>query len=153
LDQQPPYGYGLAPQPAASTHAGQWGLASLLMGLVILLLVPLFFLVFLHLTTLIWDKAFFDSSSMKLTSLASTIIVLGLVGLGLFSFLFGIIGMVSAMVRGQPGGLAVAGSIVSLAALVLAIIVMMATFRLMNDLQKHVENRSQQKQGPPRGGP
>jgi hypothetical protein len=135
----------------STTHAGQWGLASLLMSLVVLLLVPLFLLVFLLLTMWIWDKTFFDAASMKLTSVASTIIVLGLVGLGLFSFLFGIIGMVSAMVRGQPGGLAVAGSIVSLVALVLAIILMMATFRLMGELQKQVETRGPQKPAPPKG--
>src|SRR5262249_16549597 len=108
-------------RPTSTTHAGQWGLASLLTGGVIPILVPLFLLVFFHLTGMILDRRMFDSASMKLLSTAGTVVVLGLVGLGVFSFLFGIIGMLSALIRGQPGGLAVAGSVVSLVGLVLAI--------------------------------
>jgi hypothetical protein len=112
--------------------------------------VPLFLLVFFLLARWILDLPEFDANDMKLTSLVSTVTVLGLVGLGLFSFLFGLIGMISALSRGQPGGLAVAGSLVSLVALVLAIFLMIASFRVMNGLQKRVENRAKQKQEVPK---
>jgi hypothetical protein len=145
LAHQPNYGYLPEPRVPATTHSGQWGLASLLMSIVILLLVPIFLMVFFVGTNLAWSNPHFDAAAMRLAYIGSMVIVFSLVGLGLLAFLFGIIGMISGMVRGQPGGLSIGGTLTSLVAMVLAIILMLATFRLVEDLRKHVDQR-------PRGG-
>jgi hypothetical protein len=132
------------PARAVSTaHSGHWGLASLLMGSVVLILVPLFFLVFFTGAREAWNNPRFDATAMRLASIGSLVIAFSLVGLGLFGFLFGIVGIVSGLVRTQPGGLAVAGTLVCLIAMVLAIILMLATFRLNDELKKRVESRTQ----------
>jgi predicted Kef-type K+ transport protein len=113
------------------------------MGGIVLILVPLFFIVFFIGAHLVWQDPKFDAQVFKLVSIGSLVIVCSLVGLGLFGFIFGIVGMVSGLVRTQPGGLAVAGTLVCLVAMVLAIILMLATFRLSDDLKKKVESRPQ----------
>jgi hypothetical protein len=145
VSSHPGYPYGHDPRPVSTSHSGQWGLASLLTGLGVLLLVPLLLIVFFLLLNTIWDSKKNDDATVKLITTAVYVVVLGLVGLGVLSFLFGIIGMVSALVRGQPGGLSVAGSVVSLVALVLAIILMLGSFRILTDFKKHVETIRQKK--------
>jgi hypothetical protein len=113
-------------------------LASLVMGSVVLILVPLFFLTFILGTDLVLNKDWFDDPALKLTTIGSWVIVCSLVGLGLFGFIFGIVGMVSGLVRTQPAGLAVAGTLMSLVAMVFAIVLMLATFRLTDELKKRV---------------
>ena len=122
----------------STAHSGHWGLASLVMGSVVLILVPLFFLTFILGTDLVLNKDWFDDPALKLTTIGSWVIVCSLVGLGLFGFIFGIVGMVSGLVRTQPAGLAVAGTLVSLVAMVFAIVLMLATFRLTDELKKRV---------------
>ncbi len=144
MDPQPGIAFLGEPRPPATGHSGQWGLASLLMGGVVLILVPLFLLVFFTGTQLAWNNPSFDDKAMSLASLGSTAIVGGLAGLAVFGFIFGIIGLVSGLVRGQPGGLALGGTLTCLVAMVLAIILLLATFRLAGELKKRVEGRSRQ---------
>jgi hypothetical protein len=102
-------------------HAGEWGLASLVLGGLIVIVAP----ITLIFNLLLWmgRQQAVPPEHMRLAysgALAALIVVfvLGIVGL-----VFGVRGLVSAAVRRQPAGLAVGGVIVNAAALLLWLIV------------------------------
>jgi hypothetical protein len=142
LERYPTTAYPEPPRAVSSAHSGHWGLASLLIGSVVVIAVPIFLMAFVIGANLAGTTSHFDDKAMQLTSIATLVIVLSLVGLGLFGFIFGIVGMVSGLVRTQPGGLAMAGTLVSLVAMVFAIVLMLATFRLTDELKKMVDKRT-----------
>jgi hypothetical protein len=141
VDPHAAVGY-IPPGPAPSGgHSGHWGLASLLTAGVVLIAVPLFLTAFVNGTNQLWNNPRFDEKAMKLVTLGSTAVVLALVALAVLAFLFGIAGIIAAMARGQPSGLPLAGTLVSLAAMVFAIVLMLATFRLADELQKNFDRK------------
>lgn len=139
MDQHPALAYAPQPREASFGHSAHWGLASLLMGAVVLILVPLFLLLFITGTDRLWNNPRLDAKAMQLTTIGSTGVVIALVALGVLAFLFGIAGIISAVVRGQPAGLPLAGTLMSLAAMAFAIVLFLATLRLGDELKKNFD--------------
>jgi hypothetical protein len=115
---------------ALSRHAAEWGLASLLTGGVLLLMAPV---------TLIFNFLFWVSGSrvlapsdMRLAFQGAMIALVVLLGLVLASLSCGVIGLYSAVTRRQPAGLAAAGILVNVAALVLWLIVGIDLVAILN---------------------
>jgi hypothetical protein len=104
--------------PAQSRYAGEWGLASLLLGGV-LVLAALFMLM-----TLIWYLILINQVRPSRTDIRLAVVITGVLT-GLFvvvctvSVTCGVVGVRAAWARCQPGGLPVAGLVLSLLALLL----------------------------------
>jgi hypothetical protein len=133
------------PRPASTAHSGHWGLAALFIGGVVLLMVPLLLLPFFLGTALAWNNPDFDDSAMSLAATGSTVLVSCLIGVSVLALACGILGLTSALFRGQPAGLPVAGTLLSGAGLVFSIILMIVTVRLQTDLEKNHKQRNWEK--------
>ena len=115
---QPP-----GPEPAASPmarHAGEWGLASLLTGGFLLLFAPIIVIFNLF----FWNTgehvvATAAGWAMKLVVVGAVIAALLVLALCAASLAIGVRALQSAVRRRQPAGLAVAGTMLSAAALIL----------------------------------
>jgi hypothetical protein len=116
----PDYRDDLEPS-AVYRHAGEWGLASLIMGGVLALMAPMT-LVFNLILWLNFDRAI-EPSLRTLARQGGMAAVAGIGLLCLLSVGFGIKGWRSAVATGQPAGLGVAGTLVSLMATLAWVIV------------------------------
>jgi hypothetical protein len=123
-----------AQQPTASVsghgnHAGQWGLASMLLSGLVLVLFPLMvFLLFVG----IWgayEDPFVESRDIDLGITAGYVLVTTMLVLALFALMCAMAGLVTSLLRKQAAGLSVAGAVSSLAAVVVAVVLLLAGLR------------------------
>jgi hypothetical protein len=123
-------------RPVATHHAGQWGLAALLLAAFLLLLFPVMLLAeFLGAVVGVLSQAV-DEHALRGYATLMSAAVYGLIGLAALAVVFGLVGLVSALVRQQPAGLSVAGSVLAVAALVLQVVLLVVTYRVVDDTLK-----------------
>jgi hypothetical protein len=101
----------------ATGHGAQWGLASLWLGGLVLLLAPLTLIVNILMAALGPQGLHMAQPETRLASYGLLVAVGLVLLLGLAGLAFGIIALSSARGRGQPAGLPLAGILVSLVAL------------------------------------
>ena len=114
---------------AGGSHAGQWGLAAILLGSLVLLLTPLLVLLMFAAMLGAYTDPFVESRDIDLGLWGSWLLVGGVTALALFSLVCGVLGLAAAMSRKQPLGLSLAGTVVALAALSAAVVVILAEVR------------------------
>ena len=132
------------PRPAAPGHAGHWGLGALVFGLVVILSFPHLLGFALRETREAFADPTVGPADLQLAitgGLITAYSMLSLAGLGL---LFGLIGIVSGWQHGQPLGQAVAGTVLCIPALALAVVLQLALQRVGDDLQKLKKHRESQ---------
>jgi hypothetical protein len=106
-------------EPAAAGHGAQWGLASLWLGGLVVLLAPLTLIVNILMAAIGPQGLHMAQPEIRLSSYG-LVIALGLVLLlGLAGLVFGVIALSAARARRQPLGLALAGIFVSVVGLLL----------------------------------
>jgi hypothetical protein len=110
-------------------HSGQWGLASILLAALVLLLFPMMVLAIFAAMTGAYHDAFLESRDIDLAIWATWAMVGGMAALAVFALLCGLMGLGAAVRRGQPAGLSLAGTVVALAAVAVCIPLILATLR------------------------
>jgi len=98
-----------AARPAAQgSHAGQWGLAALLLAIVPLLLFPLMVFLLIFLLRMAWETPELERQHLDYGILGGRAVIYGLGGLSALGLLFGLVGLLQGMFRSQPIGLPLA---------------------------------------------
>jgi hypothetical protein len=112
---------------AQGNHSGQWGLASILLSSLVMILFPLIlFLVFVCVIGMNWDDAH-SSHDVDLGVTAAHVLIPGLLGVAVFALVCGVFGLASALFRRQSFGLSLAGTVTSVVAVVAAGFLLIAT--------------------------
>jgi hypothetical protein len=132
---------------AQGNHSGQWGLASILLGSLVIILFPM--MVALMLATMIamvWDDAN-KSQDVDLGVNAAYLVVFGLFGIAVVGLLCGLFGLATALFRWQPFGLSLAGTVTSVVALAVAgvlVLIMLRSVEWTRDYQKtHYDSKGE----------
>ena len=115
-------------------HAAEWGLASLIMGSVVVIIAPVTLLLNIWLWVFRRDVIPPEHLRLAYNGLLGGIILVFV--LALLGIVFGIRGLVLAAVRYQPAGLAAAGIIVSTIALFLWIFVSIDLIMIMEGMMR-----------------
>lgn len=118
-----------APTPPPGHHAGQWGLAGLLIALAVIVLFPLLCFLLAGAMFGVAEDDYLETGDIALGVLAVQILAGGVLVLAAFALLCGVIGVVSGLVRRQPLGLSVAGLVASLAAVTFAVVLLVVSLR------------------------
>ncbi len=112
--------YPGTPKPPSGNHSGQWGLASILLSSLVIVMFPMMtLLVFASLLGVYYDDQL-ESRDIDLAVPTLYVAVAGLFGIAAFGLLCGLIGLLSALFRRQSFGLSLAGIVTSLVAVALA---------------------------------
>jgi hypothetical protein len=115
-----------------SRHAAEWGLASLLCGGIMLMCMPplvVFDLLFwLHGREVVGTAA---AAAMAIVYLGMYVSAIVVIGLSLVGLVIGIRALLSASRHRQPAGLALAGTVISAAALVTTILMSVGTILII----------------------
>lgn len=115
--------------PATGTHAGQWGLAAVLISSLLLILFPMMVLLLFASMVGAYNNEFLESRDLDL-GIAGGWVVIGTFGaLAGFSLVFAIVAVAVAKFRGQPLGLPVAGTIMSLVSVAAMVVLFLAALR------------------------
>jgi hypothetical protein len=114
---------------AHGSHSGQWGLASLLLAGLVLLFFPLMIFLLFAAMTGAYEDPFVTSSDIDLGVTAVYLLAGSVLGLAVFALVCGVIGLLSGWFRRQAAGLAVAGTVTSLVAVAVAIILLLVALR------------------------
>ncbi len=132
----------------ATHHAGQWGLAALLLSCFLLVMFPVLLIaVFLGAVVGVMSLTT-DEQSLRVYAAYFNNALYGFAGAAVLALIFGIIGVMSAVFRRQPAGLAIAGSIVSVLALVTQLLLLLMVHRVVDDMIRD-KPLWQQQIGPP----
>jgi hypothetical protein len=128
-------------------HSGQWGLASVLLsGLVIILFPMMVALMLAVMVAMVQDEAN-TSRDVDLGVNAAYLTVLGLFAIAAFAVLCGLFGLATALFRWQPFGLSLAGTITSVVALATAgvlVLIMLRCVEWTRDYQKtHYDSKGE----------
>ncbi len=115
-------------------HAAELGLGALFISMTVMLLFPILLIVLFLGDALAWNASL-RASDLDLAinggyATAITVLVLAVLGL-----LFGLVGLVSGLFRRQPLGLSVAGILMGIGAVILAVILFLTTQRIGEDLR------------------
>jgi hypothetical protein len=124
----------LGPPAGWSRHAADWGMASLLTGGVVLVMTPLLMVV-IALGVLVAFNAW-NEKELSTAALLVSIPVIALVVLAVMGLAFGLVGLISAWSRKLPSGLPAAGMTVSAVSALFAVILLVGTFLITDDLKK-----------------
>ena len=120
-------------------HSGQWGLASLLLSSLVIIMFPLMVGAMFAAMMGAYEDPFVESRDIDLGVLAAQIVVGGLFCIALFAFACGVIGLASALFRKQSFGLSLAGtanSVLAVAVAVTLLLGMMRSVEWIRSLQK-----------------
>lgn len=117
------------PASASGNHAGQWGLAGLLIALAVVLFFPLMCFLLAGAMIGVGNDDYLETRDIALGVLAVQVLAGGVLLLAGFALLCGVVGVVSGLVRRQPLGLSVAGLVASLAAVVFAALLLVIALR------------------------
>jgi hypothetical protein len=110
-------------------HSGQWGLASVLLSGLVLVLFPL--MIFLMFAA-IWgayEDPFVESRDIDLGVTAAYMLVAALLGLALFALACAVVGLATSLFRKQAAGLSVAGTVTSLISVGVAVVLLLVGLR------------------------
>jgi hypothetical protein len=120
-------------------HSGHWGLASLLMGGLVIILFPMIVALMLAVIIAMVEDNANTSRDVDLGVNAAHVVVLGLFGIAVFAVLCGLFGLATSLFRWQPFGLSLAGTVTSLVALATAgmlVLIMLRCVEWTRDYQK-----------------
>jgi hypothetical protein len=117
-------------------HSGQWGLGALLLSFMLLFLFPLITVVILGALIGAWNIYDVEIRHIDFGVLAGKVIAYSLLGLGGFALLSGLWGILSGLRRGQPLGLPLAGTLASVVALGLCLVLVQITHFAIEDTQR-----------------
>src|SRR5262245_44072576 len=124
---------------AAASHSGQWGLSAILVGGLVVISFPIVVMSMFGTMVGANSNDYLTSSDIDLGVTATYATVIGLLVLAIFALLCGGLGLLSALIRRQPLGLAIGGTVMSIVAVVLAVVLLMIALRSLDwtrDLQK-----------------
>jgi hypothetical protein len=111
-----------------ASAAAQWGLASMLLSCLVLLLVPLVGIVWTLIPMSIATVSFWDRSAITAASILMMLAVFGLTVLSVFTLIYGLAGWHWAATRKLPRALHVAASVVGIVGLLGWLPVLVITF-------------------------
>ncbi len=114
-----------ATQPESSSsgnHSGQWGLSAILISSLVIILFPIVVMSLFGAMVGANTNDFLESRDIDLGVIATRVMVISLILLANFAMLCGFVGFLSGLIRRQAKGLAVAGLVMSIPALVLSIV-------------------------------
>jgi hypothetical protein len=115
--------------PGGGNHSGQWGLASVLLGSLVMVLFPLgVFLLFAGMMGA-YEDPFVESRDIDLGVSAMYVLVGGLLAVAAFALVCGVAGLVTAGYRRQSVGLSLAGVVTSVAAVAVAVVLLLILLR------------------------
>jgi hypothetical protein len=97
-----------------ASAAAQWGLASLLLSGLMLLLVPLAGTILTLIPMSIASVSFWDRESITAASILMMVVIFGLTGLSVFTLVYGLAGWYWAATRRLPRALHVVGSVLGI---------------------------------------
>jgi hypothetical protein len=130
MDQSAP-----APAPSPATpHAFQWGLAALLLGCFLILVCPIVGIGIGAGSVLGALRQSGDEQALREYAALAKLPVYCLIGAAVLALAFGLLGLRSAWSRREPAGLAVAGSIVAVIALVVLVLMLFLFNRFTEDM-------------------
>jgi hypothetical protein len=117
------------PHPSQSGHSGQWGLASVLLGALVVFLFPIMLATEWTCLFAIHNAApeFIKSEHMDMGVLTAYGVVIGMFVLAGLSLLGAIVGLGYALGRGQPAGLPLGGLVVGALAAVVTLALLYGT--------------------------
>jgi hypothetical protein len=117
------------PQRPDGNHAGQWGLAAILLGSLVLILFPMIVGLLFACMVGAYNNAFLKSDDIDLGITGGWSVVWGVAALAVVALVCGLTGLISSSVRGQPRGLSVAGTLVAVVAVASAVVLVLASQR------------------------
>jgi hypothetical protein len=118
------------------SHSGQWGLAGLLLGFLVLILFPIGVGTILGLLIGAWNIDEVELRHVEFAVLGGRVVVYGLAGLGVLALLCGVLGLIRAFGRGQPFGLAFAGTATGLLATIAGVVLVIAGHYVIEDTHR-----------------
>jgi hypothetical protein len=114
---------------ADGKHSLHWGLASILIGALSLIVMPMVLGTILGGMAGAYHDQYLVSGDLDLAVYGGWTVVMGVVGLALFALLCGIIGLIVGKSRRQPMGLPLAGTVLSLIAVAAAAVLFLSAQR------------------------
>jgi hypothetical protein len=128
-----------APNPG--NHSGQWGLASVLLSSLVIVMFPMgIFLLFAGMMGA-YEDPFVESRDINLGILAMYIVSCGLGAIAVYALFSAIVGLCSAFFRSQSFGLSLAGLVSSVVAVGTAGALLLATTRGVEWVQQLEKTR------------
>jgi hypothetical protein len=123
-----------APAPSPPNCAGQWGMAALVFGAVVIMSFPMLMILALGESRQIHMNAPKENIELAIQGgYLTAYCIMAMAGCGLT---FGLAGLIGGIRRGQPLGLAVAGTVLCIPAAALAVLLYLAVGRIGEDLQR-----------------
>jgi hypothetical protein len=125
--------------PDGGGHSGQWGLASVLLSSLVIILFPLAVLLLFAGMMGAYEDPFVESRDIDLGVSALLVLVGGLLATAVFALVCGVVGLVIARHRRQSVGLSLAGvvsSIVAVAVAVMLLLIHLRSVEWVRSLQK-----------------
>lgn len=116
------------------TQSGQWGLAALLLGFLLLLLFPIGLAVMIGLLIGAWEVSAVESRHIDFAILGGRVVVYSLVGLGCVAVIAGLMGLVASARFSQPVGLSLVGTLVAGVALAAMVVLTVAGHYIIEDI-------------------
>jgi hypothetical protein len=120
-------------------HSGQWGLASILLSSVVIILFPMITALMLAVIIAMVQDDANTSRDVDLGCSAAYLVVFGLFGIAVVAVLCGLFGLATALFRWQPFGLSLAGTLTALVALATAgvlVLIMLRCVEWTRDYQR-----------------
>ena len=142
-------GISPAPRAVSTNHSGHWGLASVLVGCLLILFFPISLLVIgVGVQSSYGGFGQWDASGLQLADTIAHITVYCLMGLGVLGLLAGLIGLISGLVRRQPVGLPIMGLFLCLGGLVFSIMLLITVNRVADDMWRMINFQDRRFQPP-----
>jgi hypothetical protein len=113
-------------------HSGQWGLASILLSSLVIILFPMIVVLMLAVTIALAQGEGETSGDVDLGCNAAYLVVFGLCGIAVLAFLCGLFGLATALFRWQPFGLPLAGTVTAVVALASAGVLVLIMLRCVD---------------------
>src|SRR4051812_19021426 len=95
---------------AQGNHAGQWGLAAILLSCLVIIFFPIMAIAILAVLLGAWQINEVELRHIEFAELGIRIVTYGLLALAVLALICGVMGLVRAVRRGQPYGLSIAGT-------------------------------------------
>jgi hypothetical protein len=125
--------------PDGGNHSAQWGLSSVLLSSLVIVLFPLgVFLLFAGMMGA-YEDPFVESRDIDLGVSAMYVLVGGLLATAAFALVCGVVGLVTAWYRRQSVGLSLAGvvsAVVAVAVAVVLLLILLRSVEWVRSLQK-----------------
>lgn len=116
-----------------ANYSGQWGLAALLLGSLVIIFFPLMSVSILGVLIGAWNINEVELRHIEIAEIGIRVVVYGLLGLSALACFCGVMGLIRAVRHGQSLGLPVAGAPTGLVALAAAIVLVQIAHYAIED--------------------